>query len=246
MWLKAPIIEKGKDGRKRNTGGGRSNRHGTPQGGVISPLLSNLYLHILDKTWDEERLQQRLGACLVRYADDFLVLCREGTTLPLEIIKRVLNQLDLRLNREKTRIVNSAEESFTFLGFEIRMKKSRRTGNIYPHVQPSRESLAKIRKRIRWLTRRERTCLQLPEIVDEVNSVLRGWVNYFHYGHCSRKLQNIRSHTEERLRNHLCKRHRIVYRSVGYKRFPNRILYERYGLYKVPATAGWTRAHALR
>ncbi len=78
MWLKAPIMEVDKDGTKRNIGGGKGNRKGTPQGGVISPLLSNLYLHILDRIWERNNLQQRLGARIVRYADDIVILCRRG------------------------------------------------------------------------------------------------------------------------------------------------------------------------
>ena len=76
MWLKAPIVEMDKDGTKRNIGGGKGNRKGTPQGGVISPLLANLYLHILDRIWERRGLQQQLGARIVRYADDIVVLCR--------------------------------------------------------------------------------------------------------------------------------------------------------------------------
>jgi retron-type reverse transcriptase len=70
MWLKAPVMEMDKDGTKRNIGGGKGNRKGTPQGGVVSPLLANLYLHLLDRIWERRQLQQRIGARIVRYADD--------------------------------------------------------------------------------------------------------------------------------------------------------------------------------
>ena len=78
MWLKAPIMEMDKDGTKRNIGGGKGNRKGTPQGGVISPLLSNLYLHILDRIWERNKLQQKLGVRIVSYADDIVILCRRN------------------------------------------------------------------------------------------------------------------------------------------------------------------------
>ncbi len=78
MWLKAPVMEVDKDGTKRNIGGGKGNRKGTPQGGVISPLLANLYLHILDRIWERQHLQQRLGARIVRYADDIVILCNSA------------------------------------------------------------------------------------------------------------------------------------------------------------------------
>lgn len=94
MWLKAPIMEVDKDGTKRNIGGGKGNNQGTPQGGVISPLLANLYLHILDRVWSRGNMQQRLGARLVRYADDIVILCRRGKGLKaMETLRYVLDRL---------------------------------------------------------------------------------------------------------------------------------------------------------
>jgi RNA-directed DNA polymerase len=87
MWLKAPVMEVDKNGTKRNIGGGKGNRKGTPQGGVISPLLSNLFLHLLDRVWERRGLQQRLGARIVRYADDIVVLCRKGTEQPMAVLR---------------------------------------------------------------------------------------------------------------------------------------------------------------
>jgi hypothetical protein len=83
-------------------------------------------------------------------------------------------------------------------------------------------------------------------IVRELNAVVRGWVGYFHVRNCSRELARVRRHLEERMRTHLRKRHKIRDRKTGYIRFHERDLYAKYGLYKVPATAGWTKAHALR
>ncbi len=154
MWLKAPVIEEGRDGKKRHIGGGKGNRKGTPQGGVISPLLANLYLHLMDRIWKRHQLERKLGARLVRYADDFVVLCRQGTEGPLEVINNVLAPLELTLNEDKTCVVNAFEESFDFLGFELRMRRSWRTGNTYAHVQPSKKSLKGIKDRITFLTHR--------------------------------------------------------------------------------------------
>ena len=103
MWLKAPVVGEDGDGTRRNIGGGKANTQGTPQGGVISPLLANLYLHLLDRLWKRQYLQRRLEARLVRYADDFVVLCRKGIEQPMAIIRRVLDRLGLRLNEQKTR-----------------------------------------------------------------------------------------------------------------------------------------------
>ena len=246
MWLKAPIMEMDKDGTKRNIGGGKGNRKGTPQGGVISPLLSNLYLHILDRIWERNNLQQRLGARIVRYADDIVLLCKRGKSgRVMTIFRQILERLKLTLNETKTKIVNAHKDKFDFLGFSIRMAESWKTGNLYPHVQPSKKSLQKIKDRVTELTGRRRTIMPLEWIVKEVNATVRGWVGYFHYRNCSKALGLIRSHVEERLITHIRKRHKIRNRNAGYVRFPDRLLYKRYNLYKVPTTAGWTKAHAL-
>jgi len=236
-WLRAGVME---DGTIRET------LAGTPQGGVISPLLANLYLHLLDRLWKRQHLQRRLEARLVRYADDFVVLCRKGTEQPMAVIRRVLDRLGLRLNEQKTQVVNAKAESFDFLGFEFRMRASGRTGGRYPHVKPSKKSLQKIKSELTALTHRRLSVLPLPVVMKRVNQALVGWVGYFHYRNCSRSLEQLRAHAEQRVRTHLCKRHKVRSRWEGYIKFPNKLLYEKYGLFKVPTTAGWTRAHALR
>jgi group II intron reverse transcriptase/maturase len=246
MWLKAPIMEQDKDGTKRNIGGGKGNRKGTPQGGVISPLLSNLYLHILDRIWERNNLQQRLGARIVRYADDIVILCRRNKSdKAMAVLRQILERLKLTLNETKTKIVNAHKEKFEFLGFSIWIGESRKTGKLYPHVQPSKKSLQTIKDRVTALTKRERTVKPLGIIVNEVNATVRGWVGYFHFKSCSKVLAHLKWHVEERLRTHLRKRHKIKDRGTGYFRFSSRALYGKYGLYKVPTTAGWKKVHAL-
>ena len=246
MWLKAPVVGEDGDGTRRNIGGGRANTQGTPQGGVISPLLANVYLHLLDRVWQRQHLQKRLEARLVRYADDFVVLCRKGSEQPMAVIRRVFDRLGLCLNEQKTRVVNAQEESFDFLGFAFRMRASRTTGNAYPHVQPSRKSLQKIKSHVTVLTHRRLSILPLPVVMKRINEALVGWVGYFHYRNCSQSLEQLKGHVEQRVRTHLSKRHKVRSRWEGYIRFPNRLLYERCELFKVPTTAGWTRAHASR
>jgi RNA-directed DNA polymerase len=246
IWLKAPVMEVDKDGTKRNIGGGKGNRKGTPQGGVISPLLSNLFLHLLDRIWERRGLQQRLGARIVRYADDIVVLCRKGTEQPMAVLRQILERMGLSLNEDKTRVVDAYQGKFDFLGFEIWRGKSRRTGNHYAHVQPSKKSLKTIKDRITRLTARTRTVMPMDWLVSEVNATVRGWVGYFHFRNCSKTLGRVRWHLEERMRTHLRKRHKIRDRKAGNARFTERDLYAKYGLYKVPTTAGWTRVHALR
>lgn len=246
MWLKAPVVEEDKDGVKRNIGGGKGTRKGTPQGGVISPLLANLYLHLLDRIWDRRQLQQRLGARIVRYADDIVILCRKEPDKSMTMLRRILELLDLTLNEEKTEIVNAYKGKFDFLGFEIRMGRGRKTGKYYPHVQPSKKSVQAIKSRVTNLTRRERTIMPLEWIVKEVNATVRGWTGYFHYRNCSGVLGKVRNHVEQRMVTHLRKRHKVRDRKRGYGRFPSRSLYERYGLYKVPTSAAWPKVHAMR
>jgi len=236
MWLKAPVEEEGDDGKKRMKGSGGK---GTPQGGVISPLLANLYLHVLDRVWERRGLEKRLGARLVRYADDCVILCRCGPEAAMEQFTRILGRLGLSLNEDKTRVVNAFKSSFDFLGFEHRMRRSRRTGRWYPHVQPSLKAVKRINQRVTSLTQRQLTLLPLPDVIGNVNAVVRGWVGYFHYKNCSTRLGKLKRHVEERVRTHLRKRHKIRDRWTGYKQYPKERLYTDFGLYKVPTTAAW-------
>ena len=245
QWLKAPVIGEDGDGKRRTVGGGKANSRGTPQGGVISPLLANAYLHILDRIWHRHRLRERLGAHIVRYADDFVVLCKQGVEEPLKVVRHVLGQLDLTLNEAKTHIVDAAEAGFDFLGFTIQMSPSAKTGKPRPNVRPSAKAVRKIKARLTALTRREQTCISLDDVVANVNRSLSGWASYFHYRNSSAAMSKVRYHAEERLRTHLRKRHKVKNRKSGFVRFPGRDLYARYGLYQPPARAGWRTAHAL-
>lgn len=246
MWLQAPIMEVDKDGTKRNVGGGKGNRKGTPQGGVISPLLANLYLHILDRIWQRGNLQQRFGARIVRFADDIVILCRRAKTdKAMMTFRHVLERLGLTLNEAKTKRVNAFKEQFDFLGFTIWMAKSWKTGKLYPHVQPSKKSLRAVKDRVTELTKRGRTTTPVGIVIGQVNDTVRGWVEHFHYRNCAKVLTGVQRHVEERVRTHLRKRHKIKDRGTGLLLFNSNKLYEQYGLYKVPTTAGWTKAHAL-
>ena len=209
QWLKAPVIGEDGEGKRKTVGGGKANNRGTPQGGVISPLLANAYLHILDRIWDRHRLKSKLGAHIVRYADDFVVLCRKGVDEPLKVVRHVLDRLGLSLNEAKTHIVDATETGFDFLGFTIQMSQGAKSGKPYPNVRPSDKAVKKIKARLTDLTQRELTCIPLGDVVRNVNRSLRGWANYFHYRNSSDKMSKVRNHAEERLRNHLRKRHKI-------------------------------------
>jgi len=164
---------------------------------------------------------------------------------PLKVVRHVLERLDLSLNEAKTHIVDATQASFNFLGFTIQMSRGASTGKPYPNVRPADKSLKKIKARLTELTGRELTAIPLGDIVANVNRSLRGWANYFHYRNSSLAMSKVRNHAEDRLRTHLMKRHKVKDRGTGIRRFPSRDLYGRYGLYKVPAVAGWNSAHAV-
>ena len=141
-------------------------------------------------------------------------------------------------------IVDATQESFNFLGFTIQMSRGASTGKPYPNVRPADKSLKKIKARLTELTPRQLTAIPLGDIVGSVNRSLRGWANYFHYRNSSLAMSKVRNHAEDRLRTHLMKRHKGKDRGTGLRRFPSADLYGRYGLYKVPAVAGWRSVHA--
>lgn len=244
QWLKAPVI--GEDGGvKKTVGGGKANSKGTPQGGVISPLLANCYLHILDRIWERRQLKRKLGAHLVRYADDFVVMCRKDVEEPLKVVRHVLDRLGLSLNEAKTHVVDATQASFNFLGFAIRMRRGVKTRKSYPSVIPSNKSLKEIKAKLTEMTSRDLTPIPLEDLVRNVNRSLRGWVNYFCFRNSTAAMQKVKRHAETRLVIHLMNRHKVRDRRIGWGRFPHTELYGRYGLYKVPMKVRWKSAHAM-
>jgi len=241
MWLKAPVIVKREDGKKVYEGG-KGSKRGTPQGGVISPLLANIYLNVLDSTWKERKVEERLSARLIRYADDFVVLCKWKTAPVLKEVNTVLSKLDLALSREKTRVVDAREESFDFLGFNIRISYGRKSGKLFPLIRPSKKAVKKVRREIKQRTARSRLALPTGQVIKDLNKAVQGWVGYFYFENCSRDLNQVKRCLEERVRTYLRRKHRK--RTRCYKIYPNSYLYQVLGLYKVPTTAPWTQALA--
>ncbi len=235
LWLKAPVVEEGEDGKKRYEG----NEKGTPQGGVTSPLLANIYLNVLDKVWKTKKGEERWGARLIRYADDCVVPCQGNTERVLKGIRTVLGYLGLSLNEAKTRIVDAREESFNFLGFTIQIRKSEKTGKRFPLIRPSKEALVEIKAEIKALTCRKTLHLPKEVVIKKLNEVVRGWAGYFYYGNCSRDLSALKGFLDERVRIYLRRKHSK--KSRGYKVYPYQYLYETLGLYKIPTTAPWAQ-----
>ena len=235
MWLKVPIVEERGDGKKEYKG----NEKGTPQGGVISPLLANIYLNVLDTLWVVKRVQERLGARLVRYADDCVILCRGNTDRILKGVRLALEELGLTLNEEKTRVVDARHESFNFLGFSMCMKRGQKTGKMYPHTEPSKKALKHIRSEIKQLTTERYSATPTEVVIRRVNEVARGWVGYFRFGNCTKAMLALRYYLGYRMRIYMCRKHH--YQSLGYRAYPDRYYYDSLGLYEVPTKAPWVQ-----
>ena len=243
QWLKVRMI-KVDQGREVNIGGGKKARIGTPQGGVISPLLANIYLNILDRIWDRNKLAEKHKAKLIRYADDLVILCARDTQTPYAILQSILNKLELKLNEDKTQIRDARQERFGYLGFNIGIVKGPQTGKHFPLVEPSDKAIKAIKQKIQFYTRRDMNPIPIDEIVNKLNQTARGWSNYFHYGHGHRQMKKVKYYMEERLRLHLRYRHKLKNRGSAYRRFPRSFIYNHLGLYKVPTTPAWKGAHA--
>lgn len=244
QWLKAPVLEE-HQGRLRVIGGGKSDCLGTPQGGVISPLLANIYLNILDRIWQRHDVEGRYGARLIRYADDMVILCCGDTSKAMQVLQYVLNRLNLNLNEEKTKQVNAYQEAFHFLGFVVKMQRNENTGKWFPYIVPSKKAESRLKEQMKWITRRHMTLVPITDIVKMMNAILRGWGSYFRYGNCFRSLRKMRMFCENRLRFHLCYRHKIRQKIMGFVKFPRRSLYEKFGLYKLDIKPKWKAAQAL-
>jgi RNA-directed DNA polymerase len=214
MWLQSPVVEpegKGQPGKWSRP------RKGTPQGGVISPLLSNLYLHWFDKLFGRTDGPARwAGAKLVRYADDFVVLARyQGSQLTGWVESKLEDWLGLEINREKTRVVKLREPgaSLDFLGFTFRYYDDLKgRGWRYLHVSPSAKALKKEREKLHAMTH-HRQCFQpIPRLIEKLNRHLKGWKNYFDFGYPRVAFREINTYARDRLTQHLRRRSQRPFR----------------------------------
>jgi len=205
MWLRAPIDEQDENGRRTT----RKPQCGTPQGGVISPLLANIYLH-----WFEVMFYGSNGpahwanASLIRYADDFVVLAKyQGNRLRDWIESTLEGRFDLTINRQKTRVVYLARgEGLDFLGFTMRYERSIYGTGDYLHVGPSLKSQARFREKVRQLASTRNCFVAAPVLVNQINRVLQGWGRYFSYGHPRRCFRTLNKFVQDRVGLHLQRR----------------------------------------
>lgn len=244
MWLKAPAEETDDRGHTLRTGGERS-REGTPQGGVISPLLANIYIHRLLKAWKKFGMERHLGARIINYADDLVILCRSrsGAETALKSLRWMVERLGLRLNEQKTHLRNAREEQFDFLGYTFGLMVSRKTGVRYLGVTPSKKRVKRIRQSLRAVLRPGNQS-QIGDVVAEVNRRLVGWANYFSVGTTSRVYRAMDEYTGMLLRRFLVRRHKVPGR--GTSRFSERLLRTRLGLVQLSKRGQVATLHASR
>jgi RNA-directed DNA polymerase len=221
LWLQTPVVEKEAKGGGSGGSGEKEKwsrpKKGTPQGGVISPLLANLYLHWFDALfYGKEGPAQWAAAKLVRYADDFVVLARyQGTQLRSWIETKLEDRFGLEINREKTRVVNLKEEraSLHFLGFTFRNDRDLcGRKRKYLKVSPSAAALKRERAKLHQMTDRHQCFKPLPFLIGELNRHLKGWQNYFNFGYPRQAFREINSYVRSRLTQHVKRRSQRPFR----------------------------------
>ena len=231
-WLTVPEIEATPRGTKRTTEA-RDKGRGTPQGGVISPLLSNLYFRRFLLAWHEHGHAKRLDAYVTNYADDLVVCCKPGNgRAAMAVMRRVMERLGLTVNEEKTRIARLPEESFEFLGYSFR-RMYKRDGKAFIGTRPSRKAVRRVVRRIHDETSRRWTNSTVEKRVEEVNRVVRGWCGYFDQGPVGAEYQMLTRYIAWRFRRWLEKKHRL--RTRGTRRFRYAYLFDALGLIKPSA-----------
>ena len=245
LWLQTPVVEppETKGGAPRVS---RAEK-GTPQGGVISPLLANLYLHWFDTVFHRPGgPAQWAQAKLVRYADDFVVLAREQSPKLIEFLESKLETwMGLEINREKTRVIHLQQEGerLDFLGFTFRYACSRfGRGGRYLVVEPSAKSLKREREKLQEMTSGHRCLVPIPLLLQDLNQHLRGWANYFRFGYPRAAFEKINHYVHVRLQQHLRRRSQRRFRKPATLSY--RAHFQRLGLVSLCPTVAPLPAHA--
>lgn len=202
-------------------GAHRRTPQGVPQGSPISPLLSNVYLNLLDRVWERRGYPGKLGAKLYRYCDDMVILCRGNPKVAYQALEAILRRMDLTLHPEKTRIAR-VDDGFDFLSFHFVRRRSPTTGRRSFYIFPSKDSQKRVRENIRSFTHR-RAPVEPEAFIGRINEAVRGWVNYFQHTNASEAFRSLQRFINLRVRRYLSQRHRE--RGSGWRRYPNRKLY---------------------
>lgn len=229
LWLKAPVEERDADGRRRMTGG-KSSTRGSPQGGVISPMLANLYMNRFLKYWRATGRREAYRAHVIAYADDFVILSRGHAGEALAWTRTVMTRLGLSLNEAKTSVRNARHERFDFLGYTFGPHRFRKDGHWYLGASPSKKSVQRFKARVGELLVPGNHGAW-PAVRDRLNSLLRGWSGYFGYGTRLMAYRAIDNHVYESVRRFLARRHKVA--SRGTRRFSDEAVFGELGVLRL-------------
>jgi len=229
MWLKVPVEERDETGKKRLTGG-KDNDRGTPQGGVISPLLANLYMNRMLKGWKQTGRAEQFRARIVSYADDFVILSRGKAAEALGWARGTLERLGLTLNEKKTSLRDARRERFDFLGYSFGPHYSARTGREYIGRSPSKKSVNRIKEKVGDILKPQNVT-PWDEVRDRLNQTLSGWKAYFGLGSTSKAYGVIDERVEERVRHFLRRRHKVS--SQGTRQFSMKRIFGELGVLRL-------------
>lgn len=233
-WLEVPVIEQSKRGPVCTRQSMKTHR-GTPQGGVISPLLANIYFRRFILAWEKFGLDRQHQAQIVNYADDLVLCCSPGNgDAALESMNTIMSRLGLTVNREKTSVVRLPEESLDFLGYTIGKQYNRRN-KPFIGTRPSKRAIRSLIERIHDETARNMTWDTPAGRVNRLNTVIRGWAGYFNQGPVLQHYANIQDYTEHRLRRWLVKKHKQRGKS-GYRLYSREYLQDQLGLHRLPCS----------
>ena len=229
MWLQAPVEERDEQGKRRMTGG-RGSSHGTPQGGVASPLLANLYMNRFLKFWRISGRGAAYHARVLNYADDFVILSRGEAAKALDWTREVMSRLGLTLNEAKTSIKQASRERFDFLGYTFGPHCFRKNGSWYTGASPSKKSVLRINEKVGDLLRSS-SVRPWDEVRDQLNRMLRGWSAYFSYGTRLMAYRAVDNHVSQRVREFLTRRHGVQAR--GTRRFSDQMVFGELGVIRL-------------
>ena len=229
LWLKAPIEERDGDGKRRIVGGKR-NKRGTPQGGIVSPLLANIYMNRFLKHWRLTGRGEAFRAHIVSYADDFVILSRGSAAEALMWTQVVMTRLGLALNEAKTSLRDARQERFTYLGYSFGPHWYKGNGKWYLGASPSKKSVQRLKTTVGNLLV-PGNIAPWQEVRDKLNRFLRGWSNYFCYGTRRSAFRSVDRYTYERARDFLARRHKVAGR--GTRRFSCEVVYGELGLLRL-------------
>ncbi len=228
LWLVAPVEETNQRGRVQRTTRNKDEKRGTPQGAPISPLLSNLYMRRFVLGWKSLGYQDQFRARIVNYADDFVILCRGRADKAMAAMRKMMEQLKLTVNETKTHVCRMAEASFDFLGYTFGRMYSPRTGGAYQGARPAKKKVQSACLRLNAVAAGVPLFAREEALIYQVNTVLRGWANYFSYGTLSPAYRVVHRHAVHRVRQWLGRKFKIQGR--GYYQFSDQHLTDKLGL----------------